>query len=83
MAETGGWAAAARKTVDAFGEVSDNWVHEWVKLTEGGRNMCDKGRCCQKPKELKGKPEDCTREQVKKCHGSKKDHSCAPKKRPK
>jgi len=43
--------------------------------------MCDKGRCCQKPKELKGKPEDCTPEQVKKCHGSEKDHPCVPKKR--
>jgi hypothetical protein len=43
--------------------------------------MCDKGRCCEKPKQLKGKAEGCTREQVKKCHGPEKDHPCAPKKK--
>ena len=32
---------------------------------------------CQKPEQLKGTPQDCTPEQVKKCHGADKKHSCA------
>jgi ArsR family transcriptional regulator, arsenate/arsenite/antimonite-responsive transcriptional repressor len=35
--------------------------------------MCD---CkCQQPEKLKGKPEECTLEQVKECHGNQK-HPC-------
>jgi hypothetical protein len=33
---------------------------------------------CQKPEELKGTPQECTPEQVKKCHGAEKDHPCVP-----
>jgi DNA-binding transcriptional ArsR family regulator len=41
------------------------------------RKMCD---CqCQQPEKLKGKPEECTPKQIEKCHGSKKNHPCAPK----
>jgi hypothetical protein len=32
---------------------------------------------CQKPENLKGKPQDCSPEQVKKCHGDAKTHPCA------
>lgn len=36
--------------------------------------MCD---CqCQKPEKLKGKPEECTLEQIKECHMDEKDHTC-------
>ena len=38
--------------------------------------MCEEKKCCQKPKELKGKPEECSAEQIKKCHGDEKDHPC-------
>jgi hypothetical protein len=31
---------------------------------------------CQKPENLKGKPSECTPEQIKKCHGSEKTHPC-------
>jgi hypothetical protein len=34
--------------------------------------------CCQKPEHLKGKPETCSPEQVKQCHGTEKDHPCTP-----
>jgi len=37
---------------------------------------------CQCPTELKGKPEECTPLQIKKCHGTKAKHPCIPK-RPK
>ena len=47
--------------------------------------MCDCCKCheekpvCQKPENLKGKPEDCTPDQIAKCHGDAKDHSCESK----
>ncbi len=31
---------------------------------------------CQKPENLKGKPNECTPEQIKKCHGAEKSHPC-------
>lgn len=41
--------------------------------------MCDGRKGCQKPKELVGKPEECSPEQVKKCHGDGKNHPCIAK----
>jgi len=38
--------------------------------------MCRGANCCQKPENLKGKPEDCSPEQIKKCHGDAKEHPC-------
>jgi len=40
--------------------------------------MCcaEKGGC-QRPEELKGRPEECTPEQIERCHGSTQDHPCA------
>ena len=38
--------------------------------------MCGETEGCQKPEELKGKPEECSPEQVKKCHGDIKEHPC-------
>jgi ArsR family transcriptional regulator len=40
--------------------------------------MCNAEKC-QKPKELIGKPEDCSPEQIKKCHGDVKEHPCETK----
>ncbi len=31
---------------------------------------------CQKPEELKGKPEECSPEQIEKCHGDVEQHPC-------
>ena len=39
-------------------------------------NEKDKTPCCQKPEELKGKPGECSPEQIKKCHGDTADHPC-------
>jgi ArsR family transcriptional regulator len=36
--------------------------------------------CCQQPDRLKIKPEECTPEQIRECHGDEKDHPCLPKK---
>lgn len=32
--------------------------------------------CCQYPEKLKGKPEECTPEQIKECHGDVEKHPC-------
>ncbi len=37
--------------------------------------MCQPN-CCQKPENLKGKPENCTPEQIRECHGDVQDHPC-------
>ncbi|MFC2171382.1 hypothetical protein ACFLU6_01970 [Acidobacteriota bacterium] len=34
---------------------------------------------CKKPDKLKGKPEECTPEQIKECHGPEKEHPCCKK----
>jgi len=39
--------------------------------------MCCCGKAgCENPEELKGKPEECSPEQVRKCHGDVKEHPC-------
>lgn len=31
---------------------------------------------CKHPERLKGKPGECSPEQIKECHGEEKEHSC-------
>jgi hypothetical protein len=38
---------------------------------------------CEKPDKLEGKPEECSVEQVRKCHGDAKAHPCAQAKKEK
>ena len=38
--------------------------------------MSEEERGCQKPDQLKGKPEECPPEQIKKCHGDIRGHPC-------
>jgi hypothetical protein len=40
--------------------------------------MCKE--CCQHPENLKGKPEGCSPEQIKECHGDAKEHPCESEK---
>lgn len=40
----------------------------------------DKKKGCQKPENLKAKPEKCTRKQIRKCHGNVAKHPCTSKK---
>jgi len=35
--------------------------------------------CCERPEKLKGKPEQCTPEQIKECHGESGNHPCVGK----
>lgn len=43
--------------------------------------MCCKERQggCQKPENLTGKPEECSPEQIRKCHGAAAVHPCEEK----
>ena len=38
--------------------------------------MCKE--CCERPGRPKGKPEECSAEQIKACHGETKKHPCEP-----
>jgi len=38
--------------------------------------MCTCKTECQKPELLKGKPEECSPEQIKECHGEVLEHPC-------
>jgi len=47
--------------------------------------VCEKKKCCdeadqgcQKPENLKGRPEECSPEQIQKCHGTGASHPCVP-----
>jgi len=38
--------------------------------------MCDQKQCCEHPDKLKGKPSECTPEQIRECHGDTATHPC-------
>ena len=43
--------------------------------------MCKPHSDCRKPENLHGKPEECSPEQIKACHGDVEGHPCvAPEK---
>ena len=45
---------------------------EKIDCRKEGKKMCD---CkCQYPEKLKGKPEECTPEQINECHGNSEEH---------
>jgi DNA-binding transcriptional ArsR family regulator len=49
-----------------------------IDCNKEGAKMCD---CkCQYPEKLKGKPEECTPEQIKECHADK-EHPCEEEKK--
>ena len=37
---------------------------------------CKDEKKCEKPEHLKGKPADCSKEQIKECHGDEEKHTC-------
>ncbi len=40
--------------------------------------MPEKKKECQKTKNLKGNPKECSKEQIEICHGKVKKHPCVP-----
>ncbi len=49
-----------------------------IFIKRGGGTMCTCKTECQKPEELEGKPEECSPEQIQKCHGEVSEHPCIP-----
>jgi len=49
-----------------------------IFIKQGGGTMCTCKTECQKPEVLKGKPEECSPEQILKCHGEVPEHPCIP-----
>ena len=41
--------------------------------------MCKEKEICKHPGKLKGKPGECTPEQIEECHGDEEGHPCAEK----
>ena len=39
-------------------------------------------KVCEHPEKLKGKPGQCSPDQIKECHGEVKEHACVKKKSP-
>ena len=63
--------------------ISPDHCHGLIARNKGSsrkemKDMCQ--CCCERPEKLKDKPEDCTPEQIKECHGDNKSHPCVPKK---
>ena len=38
--------------------------------------MCEEKGKCENPEKLKGKPSECTPEQIRECHGDVAQHPC-------
>ena len=38
--------------------------------------MPDEAKKCEHPEKLKGKPSECSPEQIKECHGDVEEHPC-------
>ena len=59
----------------------ESWKLNMRKFSKEDLNMCccNKTKGCQKPENLKSKPQDCPPEQVHKCHGGVKKHPCTAK----
>ncbi|RJQ55507.1 MAG: ArsR family transcriptional regulator [Desulfobacteraceae bacterium] len=51
-------------------------VSESTVIYDGRRTVDMCSDCCRKPENLKGKPEECSPEQIKACHGDSKNHPC-------
>ncbi|MBW1697924.1 MAG: winged helix-turn-helix transcriptional regulator [Deltaproteobacteria bacterium] len=49
------------------------------QTTKGVIHMCKD--CCEHPEKLKGKPEDCSPEQIRECHGDTREHPCETEKK--
>jgi hypothetical protein len=57
-------------------------VSESTLIFDGRRTIDMCTDCCQKPENLKGKPGECSPEQIKACHGDVKDHPCVKGEQP-
>jgi len=58
------------------------WDHlqDSVSLIQEVKQMDKPKKVCEHPEKLKGKPGECSPQQIKECHGKVVEHSCAKKK---
>jgi len=38
--------------------------------------VCEEKQGCEKPESLRGTPQECSQEQIRKCHGDDKERPC-------
>ena len=57
-------------------------VSESTLIYDGRRTIDMCNDCCRKPENLKGKPGECSPEQIKACHGDAEDHPCTKGEQP-
>lgn len=71
------------EAVDQVGEAQNPCLRAFPMVS----NLVEKGEiemcksCCQQPQKLKDKPEACTPEQIRECHGDVKNHPCEGEKK--
>jgi hypothetical protein len=53
-------------------------LHQEPNRRKRSYTMCDEKQSegCRKPDNLKGKPQDCSPEQIRRCHGDAPNHPC-------
>jgi len=66
------------------GELERNNEYQRKKSAEKEKTMCckdsSKKDCCEKPDRLKkGRPDECSAEQIRECHGEVGEHPCVTK----
>jgi len=55
---------------------------DFERATKQARQMCESEnrKECEHQGKLKGKPEECSPEQIRECHGDVEEHPCAKEK---
>ena len=59
-----------------------NYIENSMSLVKEVTGMCksESTKECEHPERLKGKPGECSPEQIKECHGDVKEHPCVKEK---
>jgi len=75
----GHFIKAANQEVPAKARCPRTSINTTNILERREMSMCKD--CCEHPEKLKGKPGECTKEQIKECHGDTKRHPCEGEKK--
>jgi hypothetical protein len=59
-----------------------NYIEDSVSAMKEVMQMCksESTKGCEHPERLKGKPGECSPEQITECHGDVKEHPCVKEK---
>ena len=47
-----------------------------INLSKKEKIVCEEKQGCEKPESLRGTPQECSQEQIRKCHGDDKERPC-------